>query len=1113
MSETEQLQQAITALEAQRAILGDAVADIALAPLRARLAAIAATTAPAGNQRKQVTILFADVSGFTAMSEAMDPEEVGETMNALWTRLDAVVTAHGGTIDKHIGDAIMGLFGTPVANEDDPERAVRAALAMQSELRAFAERHAQALRMRIGINTGAVMLGAIGTTGEYTAMGDAVNLASRLEHAAPVGSILISHDTYRHIRGVFNVQPLAPLSVKGKAEPVVAYEVQSAKPRAFRVPTRGVEGIETRTIGRKAELDRLKTAMAAATDDRAVYVMTVVGEAGMGKSRLLYEFNNWLDLLPHGQQSWLFKGRATQEMTRLPYALLRDILAFRFDIQDSDRAAVALEKLVRGVAGVVGAEGEEMAHFIGHLIGLDISDSPFLAGIRDDARQIRDRAFHYIARFLSTLTADYPAVMFLEDIHWADDSSLDLIDYLEHSGCPAPLLVVGLTRPSLFERRPQWGAGLEKHAYVELRPLSDEATRALVTEILRKLPAIPPKLLDLIAARADGSPFYVEELIKMLIEDGVIVAGEGAWQIEPARLASLRVPPTLTGILQARLDSLAPHERATLQQASVVGRVFWSDAVEHLHRSADRPQPDESLRLLTYKELIFKREPSAFAETQEFIFKHSILRDVTYESVLKRVRRDYHAQVAAWLSDRGERAGEYAGLIGEHFERAGDTCQAAEWYARAAKQARKTYAPEAAIDYSRRALAFWQKDCRDVPVAQLVEAYEGLGEMLNWQGHYDDAAEAYAAMRATADEAAAQARAELGLAMARDYQGDHRAALESARHAEQLAAAPGTRAELAMALRMQGQCLFRLGDTTAALKLGQRALALSRELGDNQRLGRSLNLLGAATNILGRYAEARNAWEEALAVFNAAGDRRMIGVLLNNLGVIAEAHGDDHAAYERYRDATAIAGAIGHRNDEMVYRGNLAGVHIRLGEYAAAERDLLEVVQMAGATGGDMLADTYRLLAEAYLGQNKLPDALATAIRSLELGRDADVPELVGTAWRMLGTIASSMPFTTGELGLAGATLLAATRQSEIVLPEECFAESLRIFTEAGMAGERANTLRAWASHALEAGDQAAGAPMWHEARDILADLGADLEVERMDRARPELSGEQASNR
>ncbi len=252
-SEISDLKAAIAALEGQRAILGDAVVDAALGPMRAKLDELDAAEAPE-QQRKMATILFADVSGFTALSEMMDAELVAEVMNDLWATVDQAITDHGGHIDKHIGDAVMALWSTKAAREDDPEQAIRAALAMQAAVDAFCANHAVPLAIRIGINTGPTLLGEMGTKGEYTAMGDAVNLASRLETAAPVGSVLIGHDTYRQVRGIFDVEPQDPLTVKGKTEPVQTYVIQRAKPRAFRLHTRGVEGVETRMIGRDAEL-------------------------------------------------------------------------------------------------------------------------------------------------------------------------------------------------------------------------------------------------------------------------------------------------------------------------------------------------------------------------------------------------------------------------------------------------------------------------------------------------------------------------------------------------------------------------------------------------------------------------------------------------------------------------------------------------------------------------------------------------------------------------------------------------------------------------------------------------------------------------------------------
>ncbi len=651
----ELFERAIAALESGRTLLGDDVADIALASLREKLAQLETETRASHEppQRKLVTVLFADISGFTAIAESMDHEIVSSVINSLWSRVDKAIQGHGGRVDKHIGDAVMALFGTPTAHEDDPERAIRSALQIQSEIQDWKKElvesssnrqlQTQNIQLRIGINTGPALLGTVGTIGEYTAIGDTVNLASRLENAAPVGGILISRDVYRHVQGVFDVTSLEPISVKGKSEPIQVFTVNGVKPRSFRDTTRGLEGVETRTIGREDELAQMKAAFEETDHNRHTYLINLIAEAGIGKSRLLFEFGRWLDTME--RPMLLFKGRAAQETSQIPYSLLRGILSSSFEIQESDRAATARQKLEQGILKYT--SNQESAtlytHFIGHLIGLDYSSSPYLKGILSDARQVRDLAFHYAANFFGDVTRKNTAVIFLEDIHWADSGSLDFFEYLMNKRPDLPLLVIGLTRTTLFEQRPDWGTGPIQNLSLNLLPLSEADTRLLIVEILQKVPKIPEAIMDLIVKKAEGSPFYVEELIKVLIEGGVIVRGTEQWSVELDRLSVLKVPATLTGLLQARLDGLNPNIRETLQQASVVGRVFWTDIVEQMHnpefQNEEAPAPiTERLGTLRTKELIYRYEESASREALEFIFKNAILHDVTYESVLLRLR-------------------------------------------------------------------------------------------------------------------------------------------------------------------------------------------------------------------------------------------------------------------------------------------------------------------------------------------------------------------------------------------------------------------------------------------------------------------------------------------
>ena len=1112
MTERDQLEQAIKALEGQRGILDDSTINLIQATLREKIQGLntQGKRSYEPQQRKLVTVLFADVSGFTAMAETMDHEEVTSVINSLWSRVDKAILNHRGRIDKHIGDAVMALFGTPIAQEDDPEQSIRAALQIQAEIQKWkkefvesassGESRAKNIHLRIGINTGPALLGTIGTTNEYTAIGDTVNLASRIEQAAPVGGILISHNTYRHVRGIFDVTALEPIAVKGKSELIHVYVVNRVKPRSFRVTTRGVEGIETHTIGRDAELRQMKAIFEATRFQQQIHLVTLVAEVGTGKSRLLYEFNKWLEL--HTYPSLLLKGRSTQEMSKIPYGLLRDILSSLFEIEDTDSAAVARDKLQRGMESFTRNDKTATlyTHFIGHLIGFDFSTSPHLQGILGDARQIRDLAFHYVAQFFADATKGQTAVIFLEDVHWADSGSLDLFEHLMSTRPELPLFIIASSRPSFFETRPDWETAVSQSMRIDLKPLTEEEGKKLVAEILQNVPHIPTELMDLIVKKAEGSPFYIEELIKVLIENDVIIRGKNEWKVEINRLAHLTVPQTLTGVLQARLDSLPTADKETLQQASVVGRVFWTDVVDHmrnpeLQESTSDNTSIERLNELRNKELIFQYQNSSSIGMSEYIFKSAILHDVTYESVLIRLRRIYHKQVAEgliWLS--GERVNEYAGRIGEHYESAGDWLKAAEWYTRAGKQARDTFSSKLATEYYEKALGFLRKHGNAEQVPRQLEICLRLGEVLNWQARYLEAIENYKYMLSLAQsygDILAQSRALEGSALSLTYLGEHRSAVESAILAENLARSANGKLEVARALWVQGSAHFRLGETQACLTLAEQALEITTKLQDRNEMARCLNLLGAASYFLGQYSQAQGHMESALSIFQELGNRTSGMDLLSNLGVIADAYGDYELALQRYHSALEIAHEVGSRNGEIMLLTNRGAEQVALKRYGAAEEDTRKAIEMAGITGAWSLPYTYNYHAEAMLGLGRYEEAYYSARQSLVLAEEHELPENTGIAWRTLGLISDR---------ISKAVLIPEKGKDRFVEydSDACFSKSEKILAKAGLDGERARTLVEWARYKIKSNDRERGLEMWKEAREIFTRLGAQIEVDRM---------------
>jgi predicted ATPase/class 3 adenylate cyclase len=1083
-------------------------------------------------ERKQVTVLFADFAGYTAFVHKQDVEDVRDFMSSVWDRLDGIIAAHGGITEKHIGDAIMATFGARHAREEDPIQAVRAALAMQACLGEFQSSPNQArLQMRVGIHTGLAVVGPLGQTGEFAATGDTVNVANRLEQNAPLGGVLISHDTYRHVYGLFDMQGMLPLEVKGKPEPLPAYRVLGAKPRALATQLRGVEGVQTEMIGREAELKRLQSAMESVLEERISQVFTMVGEAGIGKSCLLREFQRWVELLP--QTIRLFWGRATAEMRGLPFALVRDMFSARFEIQDNDPPAVAREKLERGLVDLLAAGGAALedpgqepvlqAHFIGHLLGLDYSASPFLRDILKDPDQIRRRAFSYLTHFfmatsqgsaLASGRAPCQATMLVaEDIHCSDDASLDLLDHLARSCQHAPLLVICLARPTLFERRPAWGEGLPIHARLTLEPLSRRESRALVENILRKTAEIPQALRELIVGGAEGIPFFIEEIVKMLIDQKVILPGPEQWRIEPARLAAARVPPTLTGVLQARLDGLTSAERSVLQRASVVGRVFWDSAVERLgaadpqtasaqaEGTLSRPELLEALADLRRKELIFRRESSAFAGAVEYTFKHELLRSVTYESLLKKLRRDHHAQTAAWLIEQsGERINEFAGLVAFHLEQAGQSAQAADWYGRAGEQARRSYATATAIDYFRKALDLLPPDLAQQKQFQQkrMEWHEGLGEAMGAQARFAEALECFETLRLLAEtlgDLNAQARAWNGLAFLHERLGKNRASIEAAERAEALARQAGElgRGERIRALHLKGLALYRLGDAPAVMALADETTKLCTEFGNRQGLATSFKLHGVARLQLGHYSEADRFFEQGLTLSRELGDRRTTAAMCSNLGESARLRGDYQTAADLYQRALAIAREIAHRESEIIYLCNLSAARLGLRQFEQVEADVQESIKLAAGSKSGVLTEACTILCEACLAQGKLAPALQAARRAVALAQESENDLDLGTAWRSLGQVVAARQIA-GQPPMGG-----TDGPPHVNDAADCFTESLRVFKKMNAHGEQARTLRAWAEFELRQGRFNDGRKKGHEARSIFLQLGAAAEVARTD--------------
>jgi serine/threonine protein kinase/tetratricopeptide (TPR) repeat protein len=793
-------------------------------------------------QNKQVSILHASAAEFEqSLFDSLDAETVQERLATLWEGIDRTLRDSSGTVVERPQNAVTVVWGADAAREDDPERSIRAALALRDANIDLATDAGQPLQ--IGVTTGPALLTPHpAIPNGIAASGPTLALAHRLPSAIPEGGIVITLDLYRLVRGVFDVDPLPPLRGRGNKEAIEVYYVPQAKPRAFRIIARGVEGIDTHLIGRDIELKQLQEALEAAldTEDGEAQLVTIVGEAGLGKTRLLTELEAWYEL--HPATFWNFKGRATPEMINRPYALLRDVFMFRFKIQDSDRPGVVQTKMEEGVQWFMGPGHETDAHLIGHLLGLDLPASPALQDILKDTARLQDLALGALVAFFRAVAhaeTQCVAMIMLEDMHWADDKSLDTLNYLVRESRAEHLVVVCLTRPELLERRPGWGSGEPFHKRIDLRALSKRESRKLVKEILQKVNDLPDSLRDLIVERSEGNPLYMEELIKMLIEDRTVIKGDAGWTVETNRLSDLRIPDTLKGILQVRLDSLTPDERTALQRAAVVGRIFWDTAVAALQTADNIPIPvAETLALLKERELIYSRETSTFANAHEYMFGSNLLRDAAYDSALKRQQRAYHAATADWLIARdGERL-----TIAEHLAEAGEQERAADYLQRAGEQALLVGATADARTLFEKALTLTTQI-----LPSRIALTRQLG-MVQWQlGNYPQA-------RQYLDESL------------------------------KLAKAKNDRAAMAEALGRLGRIAEDSGDFAAAQKYVAESLSLARETGDKPALAYAYRNLGNLVASFARYAEAEAAYRESLTLTRELNDASGTAASLGNLG-------------------------------------------------------------------------------------------------------------------------------------------------------------------------------------------------------------------------------------
>ncbi|HEY8629199.1 MAG TPA: AAA family ATPase [Gaiellaceae bacterium] len=922
------------------------------------------STTQARRERKVVTVLFADLVGFTARSEELDPEDVEAILGPYHERLRFELERFGGTVEKFIGDAVMALFGAPVAHEDDPERAVRAALAIRDWAR-----DEPSVQVRIAVNTGEALinLDARPESGQGMAAGDVVNTTARLQSAAPVNGVLVGAATYRATKERIDYREAEPVEAKGKADPVPVWEAVDARSRV-EVERPAAAPL----VGRERELDTLRDVLARAKERRQPQLLTLVGVPGIGKSRLVYELYRSIE--QGGELIYWRRGRSLPYGEGVSLWALGEIVKAQAGILESDAAGVAEEKLRTAVEALI--DESDAAWVTRHLIAVVGAGSGVeLSGDR------REEAFSAWRRFLEALAEDRPLVLVFEDLHWADDGVLDFVDHLVDWAERVPMLVLCTARPELLERRPAWGGGKVNAATVLLEPLSDDETALLVHALLGRS-VLAAELQATVLERAGGNPLYAEEFVRLLEEDR----------------GDIELPESVQGIIAARLDVLAPEEKRLLQDAAVAGRTFWLSALVAVG-DRDERAVERALHGLARREFVQRERRSSVEGETQYLFRHALVREVVYNQIPRAERAEKHRRAAEWIESLG-RQEDHAEMLAHHYLSALEYARAANTdvtplveparrsLRAAGERALALGAFVSAIRFFEAALGLLAED--DAEYASLLFGFatalqrsgdqradaqlDRAAELLTERGERERAAVARTLLAESAWHVLDRPRCRIELEKARELVVGVPPSPSVAR----------VRSELSRYHALGGEY-------EEAIELGREALAAAEELGLPELQAHALGNIGIA-RVSGGDPRGVDDLERAIEVAEAANSPEAARAY-NNLGAFAE---DSDRRYELLSAALRVAERFGLTPMARFMRGQLITRDCGRGrwdEFVAAVDEYLAESARVGGSYQDIYLHQFR--AGIRVARADDEGARADADRALTLARVAGDPQVL----------------------------------------------------------------------------------------------------------------------
>jgi class 3 adenylate cyclase/tetratricopeptide (TPR) repeat protein len=1013
-------------------------------------------------ERKQVTVLFADIAGFTAFSERLDPEEVHLLMDGCFARLTEAVHRYEGTVNQYTGDGIMALFGAPIAHEDHPQRALLAALAIQEAMQAYGQRlqrdRAIDFRLRIGVNTGLVVVGRIGDNlrMDYTAQGDTTNLAARLQALAEPGTILVSEPTYRLTQGYFTFRSLGARQIKGRASALV-FEVSGRQAGRSRIDIAAEYGLAS-FVGRRRELDLLETLLAKAKGGHG-QIVGLVGEAGVGKSRLLLEFRRLLQ----GEHVTYLEGRCLSYGQSILYLPLVDILKRYFAIEnDSDQRIK--ERVIDGVEQV-GLDAAAIAPYLSSLL-LGRMDDEMLQEVAPEVR--RKQTFEALRALLLASSRSQPLVLVIEDLHWLDQPSEAFLTFFGESLGAAPLMLLVTYRPGYQHR---W---VEKSYYsrVTLQPLSEAESGTLIASVLG-VAEIPRDLRELISRKGEGNPLYLEEITRSFLEREIIQREGTGYRLRRA-LTPNDVPETIQDIIVSRLDRLSEHQKRTIQTAAVIGREF---AVRLLRHIADiQEQLDDCLSELKNLELIY--EKNVFPDL-EYIFKHVLTQEAAYNSLLSTRRTRLHTAIGLAIEElHQERLAERYEELAHHFTQGEAWEKAFHYLTRSGDKARQAYANHEAIAFYTQGIEVSRGITPALDEAQLLPVYEGRGLVCMLQTRYDEAIADFQIMRQLARasgnpqkegeslghlafvhwakfsedqlpfvEQYAQeamqlfqqtrdqkilARSLTSLGLVHQWRGNLQEADRKLEESLQISRREGYKDSLAQNLLWLSAHAYWQGNSQRAIPLGQESWAVARDIHDGFSELISLAFLCLEFWSAGNYAQALHVLHEGMTKAKERDNKFILGRLTNTLGWFHSEFGDISRAVEYDHASMELGRTSGVSNVEISALINLGLDYLALGQHARASSYLeptLERVER-GASGAHRWRWKVRLLtglAELAYTTEAYEQALRYVEDGLREAQATSSQKYVAKGWGLRGKILTAL----GHGEAAGAELQRALALAE----------------------------------------------------------------------------------